>query len=413
MPLEAGFRMRIPLVAQIGADQRDSDDVALQKMILIGVVLTSAVAAALWGFVYIAVGARTAGAIPAAYSVLSLANTALFSMFRRYQVYRFTQLMLILLLPWLMTISLGGFHNSSAVILWSTLCPLGALVVHDLRSASCWFWVFLILLAASALQQSPGASLPSSMVTFFYVLNIGCVLSVVFVMLYYFVDKKNLFQAQSEMLLLNILPIEISNILKGEHRTIADQYDEVSILFADVVQFTPLARSMSPMELVGLLDEVFMCFDVLVEKYRLEKIKTIGDCYMVVAGVPRPRADHAHALARLALEMQACVAEREFHGRQLTFRIGMNSGPVVAGIIGRKKFIYDLWSDAVNMASRMESHGQSEAIQITHATYELIKDDFVCEARGTIHVKGSGEMEVWHILGERPNTLKYLPGMAA
>jgi adenylate cyclase len=412
MPLEAGFRMRIPLIAQIGADQRDSDDVALQKMILISVVLTSAVAAALWGLIYIAVGARTAGAIPAAYSVLSLANTVLFGMFRRYQVYRFTQLSLILLLPWLMTISLGGFHNSSAVILWSTLCPLGALVVHDLRTASRWFWVFLILLAGSALLESPGgsASLSSSMVTFFYVLNIGCVLSVVFGMLYYFVDKKNLFQARSEMLLLNILPIEISNILKGEYRTIADQYDEASILFADVVQFTPLARSMSPMELVGLLDEVFMCFDLLVEKYRLEKIKTIGDCYMVVAGVPRQRADHAHALARLALEMQAYVAEREFRGRRLTFRIGMNSGPVVAGIIGRKKFIYDLWGDAVNMANRMESHGQSEAIQITHATYELIKDDFVCESRGTIDVKGSGEMEIWHILDERPNGLKILAG---
>jgi len=107
------------------------------------------------------------------------------------------------------------------------------------------------------------------------------------------------------------------------------------------------------------------------------------------------------------------VDEREFRGRRLTFRIGMNSGPVVAGIIGRKKFIYDLWGDAVNMASRMESHGQSKAIQITHATYELIKDDFVCETRGTIDVKGSGEMEIWHILGERSNGLKHLPGMAA
>lgn len=215
------------------------------------------------------------------------------------------------------------------------------------------------------------------------------------------------------MLLLNILPIEISNILKAEQRTIADQYDEASILFADVVQFTPLARSMSPMELVGLLDEVFMCFDLLVEKYQLEKIKTIGDCYMVVAGVPRPRADHAHALARLALDMQACVAQRQFRGKRLTFRIGMNSGPVVAGIIGRKKFIYDLWGDAVNMASRMESYGQSEAIQITHATYELIKHDFVCETRGTIDVKGSGAMEIWHILSERPDDQKYLPGLAA
>jgi adenylate cyclase len=175
-----------------------------------------------------------------------------------------------------MTISLGGFHNSSAVILWSTLCPLGALVVHDLRNAARWFWVFLILLAGCALLQSPGssASVSSSMITSFFVLNIGGVLSVAFAMLYYFVDKKNQFQAKSEMLLLNILPIEISNILKGERRTIADQYDEASILFADVVEFTPLARSMSPTELVGLLDEVFICFDLLVEKYQLEKIKT-------------------------------------------------------------------------------------------------------------------------------------------
>ncbi len=395
--------MQIPLIAQIGVDQRDSEDVALQKMILVGVALSSAVAAALWGVIYIAAGARSAGAVPAAYSVLSLVNTMLFAAFPRFPRYRFCQLTLILLLPWLMTISLGGFHNSSAVILWSTLCPLGALVVHDLPAASRWFAAFLVLLASTALVQPSGdaASLPSSMVTFFYLLNIGCVVSLAFAMLYYFVDKKNRLQERSEMLLLNILPIEIFNVLKGEHRTIADQYDEASILFADVVQFTPLAKSMPPMELVGLLDEVFMCFDLLVEKYQLEKIKTIGDCYMVVSGVPRPRADHAHALARMALDMQACVAEREFRGKRLTFRIGMNSGPVVAGIIGRKKFIFDLWGDAVNMASRMESHGKSEAIQITNATHDLIKHDFVCETRGTINVKGSGEMEVWHVLSEK------------
>jgi adenylate cyclase len=397
--------MRTRLIAQIGADRRDCDDVALQKVILVSVVLISAVVAAIWGGVYIAAGAWAAGAIPAAYSLLSLADTVLFAVFRRYQFYRSTQLTLILLLPWIMTIILGDFHNSSVVILWSTLCPLGALVVHDLRAASGWLLVFLLLLAGSALLPSISASpmLPASMITFFYVVNIGGVLSIAFWMLYYFVQKKNVFQLRSEMLLLNILPIEISNALKSEHRTIADQYDEASILFADVVRFTPLARSMSPIELVELLDEVFMCFDLLVDKYQLEKIKTIGDCYMVVSGVPRRRADHAHALARFALEMQACVAAREFCGRRLSFRIGMNSGPVVAGVIGRKKFIFDLWGDAVNMASRMESHGQSEAIQITQATYSLVKNEFFCEARGTIEVKGSGNMEIWHILGEKDN----------
>ncbi|MCJ2049494.1 adenylate/guanylate cyclase domain-containing protein [Methylobacterium sp. J-070] len=399
--------MRTRLIAQIGADQRDCDDVALQKTILVSIVLSSAFVAAIWGSIYIAAGAQTAGAIPTAYSALSLSNTALFGAFRCYGFYRSTQLALILLLPWLMTIVLGSFNNSSAVIVWSTLCPLGALVVHDHRAAIGWLLVFLLLLAASALLQSPGApsALSPLIIILFFSMNIGGVLIIVFCMLYYFIDRKNNFQLRSEMLLLNILPIEISNILKGEPRTIANQYDEASILFADVVRFTTLAQSMSPIELVELLDEVFMCFDFLVDKYHLEKIKTIGDCYMVVSGVPRQRADHAHALARFALDMQACVAAREFHGRRLTFRIGMNSGPVVAGVIGRKKFIYDLWGDAVNMASRMESQGQSETIQITHATYNIIKDDFVCEARGSIKVKGSGEMQIWHVLSEKTKVM--------
>ncbi|MET0530862.1 MAG: adenylate/guanylate cyclase domain-containing protein, partial [Microvirga sp.] len=351
--------MRPGLIAQIGADQRDCDDIALQKAILVSIVLTSAAAAAIWGGIYIAVGAQIAGAIPTAYSVLSLVNTCLFYTFRHYYFYRFTQLSLILFLPWLMAVILGGFSKSSAVIMWSTLCPLGALLVYDLQIASLWLVAFLILLVGSAFPPSAldDVVLSSSLITFFYVMNIGGVISIVFWMLYYFVERKNTFQLRSETLLLNILPIEISNILKSESRTIADQYDEASILFADVVHFTALARSMPPIALVELLDEVFMCFDSLVDKYRLEKIKTIGDCYMVVAGVPRRRVDHAHALARLALDMQACVAEREFCGKRLTFRIGMNSGPVVAGVIGRKKFIYDLWGDAVNMASRMESCG--------------------------------------------------------
>ncbi len=154
---------------------------------------------------------------------------------------------------------------------------------------------------------------------------------------------------------------------------------------------------MTPKELIDLLNEVFLCFDGLVEKYDLEKIKTIGD-YMVASGVPRSRPDHAIALVELALDMQAAVACRSFGGRQLAFRIGINSGPVVADVIGRKKFIYDLWGEAVNLASRMESHGRAQCIQITRSTYELVKDTFDCEAIGTIDVKGAGQMEVWHVV---------------
>ncbi len=212
--------------------------------------------------------------------------------------------------------------------------------------------------------------------TWFFVLNVGAVITIIFGLLYYFVGRRNFFQQQAEMLLLNILPKEISAVLKSGQRTIADHYPAVSILFADVVEFTPMAASMTPNGIVDLLNEVFVCFDGLVEKYDLEKIKTIGDCYMVASGVPRSRSDHATALVDLALDMQATVARTQFGGRNLAFRIGINSGPVVAGVIGSKKFIYDLWGEAVNVASRMESQGRTRCIQITRNTYDLVKDAF-------------------------------------
>jgi len=209
-------------------------------------------------------------------------------------------------------------------------------------------------------------------------------------------------QEKSENLLLNILPKEIAAILKNENRVIADHYPGASVLFADMVNFTPMSAEMSPTAMVELLNEIFSHFDSLVEKYDLEKIRTIGDSYMVAAGVPRPRLDHAQALAHLALDMCAFIKSRTFKAsRPVDFRIGINSGPVIAGVIGRKKFVYDVWGDAVNLASRMESHGAGGAIQITEATYQLIKDEFKCEPRGTIAVKGKGEMNVWYIIDEK------------
>ena len=151
----------------------------------------------------------------------------------------------------------------------------------------------------------------------------------------------------------------------------------------------------------GEADVLDLAFDGMVERLGVEKIKTIGDCYMVAAGIPTRRADHAQALAHLALEMRDYVSQHEFLGQHLAFRIGLNSGPVVAGVIGRKKFSYDLWGDAVNTASRMESHGQAGVIQMTAATYDLIRGDFVCEPAGTIFVKGKGMMDAWHLVGAR------------
>src|SRR4029450_2577951 len=209
-------------------------------------------------------------------------------------------------------------------------------------------------------------------------------------------------QEKSEALLVNVLPGSIAARLKATDRTIADHFDATSILFADVVDFTPLSQRLPPAETVGILDRLFSKFDALVERHGLEKIKTIGDCYMAASGVPDPDPDHARKAALLALDMRDVLATWPVAGQSgLALRIGMHPGPAPAGVTGRKRFLYDLWGDAVNTASRMESHGTPGEIQITHATYELLKDEFECEPRGPIAVKGKGEIEAWYLVGPR------------
>ena len=376
-------------------------DLAASIVVLFGGTLPLTIA---WSAIYLAVGAPLAAAVPGFYSVITPINTVIFAHTRNLGIYRFTQLLLVLILPWLVMISLGGFRQSSAVVLWAALSPLGALLIDDLRGTPFWTAGFIALLIIGAILEPylPQANLPQAFIATFYILNIGAVISIAFGLLYYFVDRRNFFHQRAEMLLLNILPKEISEALKAAPRTIADEDIASSILFADVVEFTPMAAAMTLLQLVDLLNEVFQCFDGLVEKYDLEKIKTIGDCYMVASAVPCPRPDHAVALVNLALDMQAVIAEHRFGGRQLAFRIGINSDPVVAGVIGRKKFIYELWGETVNLASRMESHGRSRCVQITRSTYDLIKDSFDCEALGLIDVKGAGPTKVWHVIGRKP-----------
>lgn len=213
-------------------------------------------------------------------------------------------------------------------------------------------------------------------------------------------------QQKSERLLLNILPSAIAKQLKENGSAIADSFPEVTVLFADIVGFTNLSSQISAQELVNLLNQIFSAFDQLAELHGLEKIKTIGDAYMVVGGVPTPREDHAESIAEMALDMmQEITRYKTTNGEQFNIRIGINSGPVVAGVIGIKKFIYDLWGDAVNTASRMESHGIPGAIQVSASTYELIKDNYDLEERGIIDVKGKGKMTTYLLQGRKICTL--------
>lgn len=209
---------------------------------------------------------------------------------------------------------------------------------------------------------------------------------------------------RSEALLTNILPASIAERLKDPARTvIADKYDDASILFADIADFTENASDTTPADLVRFLDLLYTDFDLIVDKHRLEKVKTSGDSYMVVSGVPIPRPEHLEALANLALDMAGAAAVmKDPQGRPLRIRIGMAAGPVVAGVVGARRFFYDVWGDAVNVASRMESTDTAGRIQVPHDVYERLQHAFVFEERGDVAVKGKGVMHTWYLVGRKP-----------
>lgn len=394
-------------ITSIGRRDGDHDELRLQKSLLVASSLMMALAAVGWGLAYLALGQQRAGAIPLSYAALSFVSIATFTRFGRYQSFRASQLALSLLLPFLLGLSLGGLIGSSGVVLWSLTCPLGALVFSGYRQARWWFVAFIATIVASLLLNSSvadRADLSERTIEWFIVFNIAGVSFVAFVLLQYFTIQREAAKELSDRLLLNVLPASIAERLKRKPDTIAEHHDSVTVLFADAVDFTPMSADMPPAELVDLLNAVFTAFDGLADSLGVEKIKTIGDCYMAAAGLPERRKDHAVVITQLALDMLDYVNTHDFDGRHLEFRIGINSGPVVAGVIGARKFIYDLWGDVVNTASRMESHGERGTVQITRATYELVRDDFDCEPRGTIAVKGKGDLEIWHVTGARTHS---------
>jgi adenylate cyclase len=399
-------------MAGIGGGPNEDDDSRLRRMVFIWASVTGVPSLAIYCAVFIFLGAPLVAAIMFAYMAIVLIDLIAFGMTGRgFGLFLLFLTLSPMIASLLLVIILGGLMASAMHVVWGLLTPLGALVVYGPKAATRCFVAYVGVLGLGVFLSyntaDPINVLDPRGISALMGLNIIGVSAFAFGILHYFVRERDLAlglvrneRERSEALLLNILPKDIVSILKRESRTIADHFEGASILFADVVDFTPMSEKMSPTELVDLLNEVFSYFDDLVEKYDVEKIKTIGDCYMVAAGVPRPRPDHAHVLARLALDMHEFVNRRPFGEHKVSLRIGINSGPVVAGVIGRKKFIYDLWGDAVNTASRMESHGSEGTIQITRATYELIKGDFVCEPRGTLYVKGKGEMEAWQIYGD-------------
>jgi guanylate cyclase len=409
--LRSWFDAAIARFAKVGADPSDDDETRLRKTLLVGLSILVWPISLTWATLFIALGSWT-GWFAAIYLVISIASIILFARTGNASLLLRIQLLDILFSPTISMAPLGGFLGSGAVGLWGLLAPLGALVFNGARSGVRWYVAFVMLFLGSGIVGTvigPIAPVPAWFANVILALNVVVGGTVFFALLAIFSKQREdalvglrVEHERAESLLLNILPGSIAERLKAKPETIAEAFTAASVLFADVVDFTPHTERLPPRQVVEILDRLFGHFDDLAERYGLEKIKTIGDAYMVAAGVPDPRPDHARALALLALDMVDAVRPGGAVGDLgLELRIGLNSGPVVAGVIGRKRFLYDLWGDAVNTASRMESQGTSGRIQVTSATHELLRNEFTFEPRGTVAVKGKGEMETWYLVGRR------------
>ena len=404
------LRRLTAMLARIGADPDDDEELRQRKALLVLLAMLVLPVSLAWGSLYLAFGSEV-GVIPFVYFAVSVGSLLVFARTRNFRLLLVTQLLDIMLTTTIGQMLIGRFLPAGGVGLWGILAPLGALVFLDVRDAVRWFVAFVgvfVLLGIAGELFVADADLPVAFTSTMLALNVIGAGAVAFTVLASFAKQRNaalaalrVEQQRSEALLESVLPRSVADRLK-DAETVADHFASASIIFADVVGFTPLSERLPAEEVVAILDGLFSRFDALVERHGLEKIKTSGDAYMAAAGVPDPIDDHARKAALLALDMRDVAAASFARGESaLQLRIGMNSGPVVAGIIGTKRFLYDLWGDAVNTASRMESHGTPGEIQITRATYELLKDEFECTPRGTIIVKGKGEMPTWYLVGPR------------
>jgi len=401
-----GLRARL---SGIGIRPEDDDDLRAKKTLLVLLAVLILPVSLVWGTLYLALGSAV-GYLPFVYFAISVGSLAVFARTGNFRFLLNTQLLDVLLTTMLGQMLVGGFLPSGGVALWGGLAPLGALLFVEVREAVRWFVAFVVVFLITGIlgeTRFPDADLPTWFTTTMLALNIVGTAAIAFTVLASFAKERNealaalrVEQARSEALLVSVLPSSIAERLKTVGRPIADHVASATIVFADLVGFTPMSERLPADDVVGLLDELFSHFDELAERRGLEKIKTIGDCYMAAAGVPDPHPDHARRAALLALDMRDAVASWTLPDRSpLQLRIGINTGPVVAGVIGTKRFFYDLYGDAVNTASRMESHSSPGEIQMTNATYELLKDEFECRPRGVIPVKGKGEMQTWYLVG--------------
>jgi len=399
----------------------DSEELQLKKSLLMLATGLVCVLSMLWLFIYWQLGPQFSTTVPFVFQLLLAGNMALYLKTRSFDFFRHTQLALFLFMPFVAQWSIGNFITASGVSLWGLLAPIGAILFCGVRESIAWFaaYIFMTMLSgffdyylADAMLKPANLAVPIRTSVFFFVLNFIAVSSIVYLLLRFSTLEKEkaalrldeahrllqIEQERSEKLLLNILPGPIAERLKNSSQTIADGFSDVTVMFADIVNFTRVAEGLTPQQVFSMLNRIFSSFDELAEKYGIEKIKTIGDAYMVAGGLNTTLTNYSEAIADMAIDMRDLL-HRDFNVNQLHLevRIGIGTGAVVAGVVGKKKFIYDVWGDTVNIASRITSEGVPGMIQVDETTYRRLQDRYDFEAPQTLYLKGKGNMPVYRL----------------
>jgi adenylate cyclase len=399
----------------------DNEELRLRKSILVVASVATGLATLLWLGIYRMMGLTLPSTIPFVYLLLTVLFLSVYLKTRNFDFYRMTQLALFLFAPFVIQWSIGSFVNSSGIVLLALLAPVGAMVVYGPRESIPWFAAYVLLTILSGLfdyylADGNLSGVPMRTVAVFFVLNFTILSSIVYLLLRYFVMRKDIFQAdlsrqhvllreaqqQSEQLLNTILPPKIAQRLKREQSTIADGFADVTVMFADIVNFTALAEEKNPKEVVAFLDAVFTRFDDLAEKHGVDKIKTIGDAYMVAGGLSGEGSQYVDSVVNMALDMLRLAAEDEVMKQyNVAFHVGMATGPVTAGVIGAKRFTYDLWGDTVNIASRITAEATANVILVDKTTYRRLGQRYQVGPPQDVVVKGKGSMTIYQLMSKR------------
>jgi adenylate cyclase len=411
------------LIARLGAaaiDETDSDEVRLRKTLLMFASGLMNMAAILWLLIYWWMGLKLPTSVPLGFQVVSAAVLAIYLRTRNFNFFRMAQLSLFLFFPFVIQWSIGSFVSSSGIALLALLAPVGAMVCYGPRESIPWFVAYVVLTVLSGafdffLARGEDYGIPMKTVAVFFVMNFTIISTMVYLLLRHFVLERDRFEGQlaeqhdlvraerekSEKLLLSILPGHVAERLKHQPGTIADGFADVSVMFADVVNFTRLAEELTPNQVVSFLDEVFTRFDRLAEQHGLDKIKTIGDAYMVVGGLTQTLPNYADHVADMALEMiELTRSDPQMRRLGVELHIGIATGPAIAGVIGATRFIYDLWGDTVNLASRLTSEAEPGSILVDRTTFRRLGHRYSCEAPQDIEIKGKGSTTTYRLSGK-------------